>query len=334
MRIFILGFCMTLLAGAVQAQNRKQLANFSQFKHYYNPSLTGYEGPLLRSAYRNQWTGFEDAPKTVLLSAELDLQRVGRDSNRPFANGQDSRDRTEDISARHGLGLTLFHDQFGPAREMQVNLGYGSAVRLSERVSLRWGAALTYTSHRLDGNSLTVDQESDPRYSGLLGQKNNSGRGDLNLGISLTSQNLYVGYALIDVTEGSLLATGSDYLSDFYARRHVGQAGYRVGVTDMAGIILNGIYQYDSYNKSTVEGQLKAVYNNAFWVAGGYRNNLAYTLGAGVRLKQLSVGYTYESPTQDAKAIDKSTNEITLSYRLMPFASSNSKRGRQRVLIW
>ncbi len=289
---------------------------------------------MLRSAYRNQWTGFEDAPKTILAAVELNLENL-RSNDRPFAS-KSEREAAEMGSARHGLGVTLYHDQFGPARETQALLSYGAAVRLSEGLSLRWGTALSYTFHRLDGNSLTVDQENDPRFGNLLGNENRSGRADVNLGLSLTAANFYVGYAMLDVTEGKVASSGSDYLDGFYTRRHVGQAGFRQSLTDMVGFTVNGIYQYDKNFKSTLEGQVKAVYDNLFWISGGYRHDLAYTIGAGLRLNQLAIGYTYETPTQDAKAIDKSTNEVTLSYHLSALKRS-SATGRKRatnVLIW
>ncbi|MCX2741154.1 PorP/SprF family type IX secretion system membrane protein [Pontibacter anaerobius] len=331
MRRYILWGCLLLLMGGAQAQNRKQLANFTQYKHYFNPSLTGHEGSVLRSIYRNQWTGFEDAPKTIMASAELDLLRLG-DSNKPFSNNQGGREAADDINAKHGLGLTLFHDQFGPAKETQALVSYGAGVRLSESLSLRWGAGVHYTFHRLDGNSLTIDQKNDPRFSNMLGDNNRSGRADIDLGLSLTTANFYLGYSLMDATEGKLASTGSDYLDDTYARRHVVQAGYRASITELLSFTLNGIYQDDANYNSTLEGQVKAVYDNKFWVGGGYRNDLAYSLAAGLRLNQLAIGYAYETPIQDAKAINKSTNEVTLGYYLTPY-KTNGRKSR-RLLIW
>ncbi|MDX5436323.1 MAG: PorP/SprF family type IX secretion system membrane protein [Pontibacter sp.] len=326
-RYILLAFLLGVV-WPVQAQNRKQLASFPQFRHTYNPSLTGAEGTVFRSVYRNQWTGFEDAPKTIIASAELDLKRSGN----TYFKGQSNREESGAAGAKHALGVNVYHDQFGPARETQAGLSYSAAVRLSEAVSLRWGATLTYTLNNLDGNSLTVDQENDPQYTRLLGQENRSGRADINLGLSLVAANYYFGYAIQDVTEGRVLSTGSDYLNDYFTRRHVLLGGYRVGITDMVGLSLNGIYQYDEKLKSTLEGQAKVIYNNMLWLGGGYRKELAYTLGAGVQLGQLTIGYTYESPTQNARAIDKATNEIMLSYRLHPFQSD--RRNKRQLTIW
>ncbi|MDX5421018.1 MAG: PorP/SprF family type IX secretion system membrane protein [Hymenobacteraceae bacterium] len=329
MRKLILLVCCMAVAGGAFAQSRKHLANFSQYQQFYNPSLTGFEGPVLKTLYRNQWTGFEDAPKTMLASAELDLARLGQ-KKKAYQPGAKERN-SGPISARHGLGLTVVHDQFGPARETQLQLSYGSGVRLSETLHMRWGTALTYTAQRLDGNSLTLDQENDPRYREVLGQNNRMGKVDLNLGLALTGPNFYLGYALLDITEGEVIATGDDYLKGFFSRKHVAQAGYRNSLTDELGFTLNGIYQHDDNLESTLEGQLKLVYQNTFWIGGGYRNDRAYTLAAGIRLHQLSIQYAYENPVQDARAIGRATNEIGIRYNLFSVKSAGMSR---QLVFW
>ena len=329
MKKLILSISLALFICGVQAQNRKQIASFPQFKQYYNPSLTGFGGSVVRSLYRNQWTGFEDAPKTLLATAELDMQMLGHRNN-SYRFGGNGRNAGE-TGTSHALGLTLLHDQFGPSKESQVGLSYGSGIRLSEGLSMRWGTALTYRIQRLDGSSLTVDQENDPRYSAVLGNSNRSGALDLNLGLSLTAARYYFGYAMQDITAGSVVSTGDDYLNDFYTRRHVVQAGYRANITGQLGFTVNGIYQYDKMLRSTVEGQVKAVYQDMFWVGGGYRNDQAYNLAAGLNLDQLYIGYAYETPFQNARAINKATNEITLGYNLV---SGNDKKQKRQPQIW
>ncbi|MBC5994271.1 PorP/SprF family type IX secretion system membrane protein [Pontibacter cellulosilyticus] len=329
-RTILVTCCLLMLAFCSTAQSRKQLANFSQFQHYYNPSLTGFEGAGVKTLYRNQWTGFEDAPKTILATAELDVKSFGKDKGYNFGN-QDNGDYFKSISAKHAVGLSVLHDRFGPSKETQLFLSYGSGVRLSEKLSMRWGTALTYHSQQLDGNSLTVDQENDPRYANLLGQNNHIGKVDLNLGLSLSAANFYVGYAMQDITKGKLVTTGDDFLQDFYTQKHIAQAGYRTHLIGMLGLTVNGIYQYDKNYAGTIEGQLKAVYNNMFWVGGGYRNDKAYHLTGGIRLNQLSIHYAYESPVKEARYINKATNEIALSYNLRKL---NNIDTRKQILLW
>lgn len=327
----ILFFLLTLLVWDVNAQSRIGIADFGQYQQFYNPSLTGFNGSVLKTFYRNQWTGFEDAPKTVFASAEVDLQYLGQKRNGFRVDNREGRDFEQLLNVKNALGLTVLHDRFGPSTETQLQLSYGSGIRLSEQVNLRWGTAITYNSNRLNGNRLTVEQENDPKYRDVLGHSNGISKVDLNLGLALTTSDFYLGYAMKDITEGKFVMTGDDFLEGMYARRHIAQAGYRSGLSEQIGFTVNAVYQYDELNKSTLEGQLKLIYDNTLWIGGGYRNDLAYSVVAGLRLNQLSFAYAYETPVQEAQAIRKGTNEISLNYNL--FAFKKPKQNEQ-IVIW
>ncbi|MBF9252866.1 PorP/SprF family type IX secretion system membrane protein [Pontibacter sp. 172403-2] len=331
MKKYIIAIAAIIAALGAQAQSRKHIANFSLFQQYYNPALTGYEGSMVKTFYRNQWTGFEDAPKTIFASGELDLADLAAWKHDDVLKSRQENGYSRESVGKHAFGLAILHDQFGPFGESQVFLSYGSRVRLSEGTSLRWGSALTYSATRLDGSRLTVDQENDSQYQDVLAGNSRFSKLDLNLGLMLTGEKFYAGYAMQGITQGSLVTTGDDYLNDTYTRLHVVQAGYRTALTEQVGLVVNGIYQYDDKLKETMEGQVKAVYQNMFWIGGGYRKDLAYTVNAGVRLSQLKLGYVYETPTDDANSINQSTNEIMLTYNLVAMKFPKLSR---HVTIW
>jgi type IX secretion system PorP/SprF family membrane protein len=321
-----------LVAFGAQAQSRNHISNFSQYQQYYNPSLTGHEGSVLKTFYRNQWTGFEDAPKTLFFSGELDIADLNKSTDRTgHYQYRDSRKGYK--GARHAFGLIAMQDRFGPTRETQLLLSYGTGIRLSEAISLRWGTAMTYNNFRLDGNSLVVDNESDPRYRHVLGQQNSLSKFDLNLGFALTAGNFYLGYGMQDITKGHFMVGGDNFIKGAYTRKHIVQTGVRANVSDQFGLIVNGIYQYDDQLKSTVEGQVKLVYQDMFWAGGGYRNDLAFHLTAGLQYKQLRISYAYETPVQEARSIQQPTNEIGLAYTLKPI-SIDRITGRSSVSFW
>ena len=120
-----------------------------------------------------------------------------------------------------------------------------------------------------------------------------------------------------DIGQGQVLS-GNELLKDMYPRQHVVQAGYRKGLTNQFGMIVNGIYRYDNKVKETVEGQLKGVVNNTFWAGVGYRQNQAFSFLGGVQLDQLRVGYAREMTSGKASGINGSTNEVMLTYQLVP----------------
>lgn len=331
MKKLVLSIAFVLSVLGLQAQNRKHVANFSLFQQYFNPSLTGYEGSMLKTYYRNQWTGYEEAPKTIFASAELDLADIKEWKSGNRLKTADQQAYSRQAGGAHAFGLAVLRDEFGPFSETQVQLSYGARVRLTEKLALRWGAAATYSANRLDGSKLVVDNESDPMYNDYMGSRAKAGKADVNLGLTLTSEDFYVGYAMQDVLADKGITGGDDYLDGTYARQHVVQAGYRTAISEQFGVVANAIYRYDKYLDETVEAQLKGVFANTFWASAGYRKDLAYTAGAGARLGQFKVGYVYEAPVQDADHIARSTNEITLTYNLV---SVKYPKFGKKVTMW
>jgi type IX secretion system PorP/SprF family membrane protein len=324
MKIYLLAIIGLCCAFSVNGQSRAEITNFSLFQQFYNPALTGNAGSVVKSLYRNQWTGFEDAPKTVFVSGELllpDLQT---------RHLPESRRRSNSSVDGNAFGLSVLHRSFGAYSDAKVNLSYAAVVPLSEKIVLRWGSALTYTSNRLDGTKLSVVGD-DPKYQNLLGQNNRKSKIDLDLGIAITTENFYLAYALQDVAKRGVLQGGDDFFEDSYSRKQVVQAGYRTYVSEHVGVVVNSIFAQDKLQKNTVEGQVKVVYNDMFWAGGGYRKELAYNLTAGIKLNQFKIGYAYEMPAGEASSIPHNTNEILISYKLWSAAPSRQAR---EFTIW
>ena len=320
---------VVLMALGAQAQNRKYFGNFSLFQQYFNPALTGYEGSVVKTFYRDQWTGYQDAPRTLFISGELDLADL-----KSFGNRRPSGARSAAAAGKHAVGLSILHDTFGPFKESQFNASYSHKVVLSEVLSLRGGAAFTYNLNRLDENQLIFDDLSDAQYQELLRSDNNRvHKLGVNAGLVLSATDYYFGYAVQDLTKGAL-AGGDTYLNDTYALQHVLQGGYRRGITDEFGLVFNGLYRYDSKLKGTLEGQLKGVYDDTYWAGIGYRNNLALTFTAGMRFKnQFKIGYLREMPSGQGSGVNVGSNELFFTYNLMPAAVTPSFK-KKGLSIW
>ncbi|PSR54643.1 hypothetical protein AHMF7605_14565 [Adhaeribacter arboris] len=331
MRKYLLVILLVFIGGKIQAQSRKHIASFAQVKHYFNPALTSLEGTQLKTFYRDQWTGFEDAPRTLFFSGEFDLADVGAwsRSKRPGVLQEERPDPY--LGAKDALGVSLLHDSFGPYRENQLFLSYSRQVYLSQKLTLRAGTAVTYNNIFLDYLQLTLDQSNDPELQNLIQADNNEiNKIDVNVGVALAGENFYVGYALQDAAQGKL-TSNENYFMNTFPMQHIVQAGYRQGFSEQFGLVVNGIYRYDAKLKETVEGQVKGVFQNTFWAGAGYRYNLAYIFTAGFRLKQLRLNYSYESVAQDARRLNANSNEIALTYNLVPVPFKNIGK---KLVLW
>lgn len=303
-RYFILILALAVVIAA-HAQNRQNIANFSQFQQYFNPALTANSGTVIKNFYREQWSGFEDAPRTLFLSGEANLS----DLTKGNADG-----------LQHAFGISILHDTYGALTTNNLALSYGAGVKLSDVFRLGAGISATYNNNSIDEGKLVVDEEGDQAYLSLLNGSNKVNKYGVTLGVALTSDDFYAGYSLTDLIKGG--DSDNPYFNDVYVMQHTVQAGYRRAVTGSFGLVLNGIYRYDENLKGTAEGQLKSVFLNTFWVGAGYRNDFAYTFNAGVRFKQFKVNYSYELSSNKVASSYRGGNEITLSYNFTPLLSS------------
>ena len=306
-----------------QAQSRNDVANFSLFQQYYNPALTGFKGSMLKTYYRDQWSAFENAPQTFFVSGELNLQSLKNKAS------VDSMEMIP-VGVRHSAGISYLHDTFGPLIEGQLFVNYASSVQLTEDLGLRAGGAITYNAQRIDGNKITFNQQDDPSMVEFMNSNMSSNRIDFNLGLVLSGENFYAGYAMQDVAKGGFIA-GYDFLRKVRSRLHIVQAGYRRAVTQDVGIIANGLLRYDTDLGETIEGQLKGIFYNTGWVGVGYRHELAYSIQVGFRFQQFSLGYVRELPIERAANISSGTSEFVMTYN---FISVPFEKNSRKMTMW
>ncbi|MEM9260897.1 MAG: PorP/SprF family type IX secretion system membrane protein, partial [Bacteroidota bacterium] len=154
---FVLGVLLTFsLAG----QQLEQYTQFSINPYLINPAVAGTEDFLpLKVGYRNQWAGFEGAPRTAYFSAHSALN-----------NGQlmAAKRRRKAIS-RIGLGLNIINDRTGPIEQNSAMVTFAYNFALNNR-GLRLSLALSpgfkqfsfdptgYTDFLVDPDDPTITQ--------------------------------------------------------------------------------------------------------------------------------------------------------------------------------
>ncbi|MBA4057258.1 MAG: hypothetical protein C0490_21270 [Marivirga sp.] len=324
-KIILIAFAL-FVCQASQAQSRKHASNFSLFQQYYNPAFTGFQGSVVKSYYRNQWAGFDGAPKTFFISGEVNLADYQRGAAPLMEDGA----AVAKTGIQHSVGLSVLHDTFGPFVENQISASYRSLINLTEKVRLQAGAAITYHAQMLDGNKLTSDEANDPLLQNYMNRTSRSGRMDFNIGVALSGQDFYAGYSMQNI-RGGLGGSKNDFFRNNSKMHYILQGGYRKAVSDKIGLVFNGLVRFDDQLKETLEGQVKGVFFNTAWLGLGYRHSLAYSLNVGFRMKQIQIGYAYEIPTGDAQMTGSSTNELMITYDLKKIIHQKLTR---QISIW
>lgn len=312
--IFII--CLLALVFSSNAQSRKYISQFSHFQSYYNPGLTGYEGSALRSFVRNQWSGFEGAPETYFMSAELDLAEMGG---------------LEDpaLMGKNAVSVNFLHDTYGAFRETELMVGYASRVRISQRHNLRLGAGINYQSIRLDGHALTTEQQNDQTLENYLGTFSDMRIFDFNLGLALTHDNYYLSSSMHNVNRGRI--SSGDAFMDGKPVTFMAQAGLRKSVGAYQSLIFNAFYRTQEGLPDNIELNLKSLLMDKVWIGAGHRFNYAYNLQFGLLLRKVRIGYLYELPMNKSYLLPGQTHEFTAVFNLF---RTNDRKFEREILIW
>jgi type IX secretion system PorP/SprF family membrane protein len=296
-KIFTLFLALLLSLGAF-AQSRKYMSQFSHLQGYFNPALTAYEGSMVKGLVRNQWVGWEGAPKSYFVSAELDFANLGGSSD----------------LGKNAVGVNLLNDEYGAFTESELILSYATRIQVSEKAGLRMGAGLNINSIRLDGTRMTSEQAADATLAQYLGGFADMNVVDLNIGMSITHPNYYISYGVNNINEGSI--NSGDVFMDKKPRVGIAQAGYRNSVSENVTLITNAMWRTQSNLPANVEFNMKLMFKEKFWVGGGHRADYANNAQLGVLMGKMRFGYVYEWPMLKSYLLPNQTHEFMVSYRL------------------
>jgi len=265
---------------------------------------------MLRGFVRNQWAGWEGAPKTYFASAELDF-------------GQLSGEASGDILGKNAAGFSILHDQYGAFAETEFVASYAFRIQIGERSNLRLGAGVSYKNVRLDGNSLTTEQANDPIVGQYLGSFSNMEILDFNLGLALTHPSYYVSYAVHHVNKGAI--SSGDIFMGRLPLMGIFQAGYRSRLNENLSLATNFMYRSQSDLPDNLELNIKVVLKDKLWLGGGHRIDYANNFQFGILFDRMRIGYIYEMPMLKSYLLPNVTHEFMLTYALF---------GDRKGLIW
>lgn len=297
-RLLLVCLSVMLSLGAY-GQSRRYISQFNQLQSYFNPSMTAWEGSVVKSMVRNQWTSWEGAPQTYTFGAELD-----------FAE----KTRTDQLG-RNALGLNILREEFGAFRENELIANYSTRVRISEQLIARFGLGVNFHQTQLDGNNLTTEQSNDAAVNQYLGGFARMNSIEINSGIALVHPKYYLSYGMQNINQGKSIS--GNLMIDNRPRVHVVQAGYRGKINNQMSWSMNGMWRNQSDLSDNLELNLKLILMDSFWIGSGIRAKYANSLQMGVLFGNFRLGYTYEIPiSRKITLLPNISNEFSIAYSI------------------
>jgi len=307
---------LLLLTNPGYGQQNIQLTQYIFNSISVNPAYAGYKEEWFgQLGLRSQWTGWDGAPKTGVLSVDGVLDPVER---------------------RHGVGLTVTADALGAQSATGVYANYALRLQLdrADEHRLSLGLAGGVTQYALDGNKLNPLDENDPVLPiGKIG----TWRPDIRLGVYYSNSRWYAGVSVQDLFAGT--DSGEDFqfnqnsLESIYRNIH----GYFIAGALFElepGLLLRPslLVKDDFRGPTSLDINAMFVFNDKFWIGAGYRTRAKvfqrdYSELSASKLSAMNsisgiaqffvsprfrIGYSYDHMLNSLGSIQHGTHEVTM----------------------
>lgn len=293
MKKIVLAAVLTVICFAVDAQ---QLGNYSQFflnNYVINPAAAGTEGHFnVKSSYRYQWVGIDDAPRTFVLSMEG-----------PFSKKQNM-----------GLGGYVYSDITGPTRRTGIKLSYAYNFKITDDIKLSLGLSGGIMQFSVDGSDMELADVNDEALGNTL---TTAYTPDAAFGLYLFDDNWYFSLSIPQLigTEMKFVDNHTNSLNKLQ-NHYYANAGYTFNLNDHWGVEPFVQLKYVPPINPQFDGGFRVIYDKDMWVGGTWRSEDGFSVFAGLNfLENFTFSYSYDVITSDVKNVSSGSHEILLGLR-------------------
>jgi type IX secretion system PorP/SprF family membrane protein len=253
-----------------------------------NPAATGNSNNVDIFLFnRQQWTGFENAPKTSILNAHS------------YFNGIQS-----------GLGLSLMFDKLGVSHQtVDAMLSYAYHIDLTDNMLLSLGLSGGLYNSYWDPKKNRLNEDDDPEVSST--EKSSRTTADFDAGLELNTYGFTFGASVTHlINPGPEDAYTGKPGREFYVYTR-----YRRAI-DRDFDIAPGIMYRNSNYLSFFDLNVTGWYQKKYWACLSFRPNNAFAVMLGVEFGMFRVGYAYDRSVGVTSSLAANTHEIMLSVRI------------------
>lgn len=289
MKKSLLTLSLSVACFAGIAQQDVQFSQNMFNKLAINPGYAGTSRAICATLfYRNQWMGFDGAPKTILFSGDAYIPKI-----------------------HGGLGLTFFNDQLGFDKSNHIKLAYSFNQPIGPGV-LGIGVEGGVIMKSLAGAWLApTDYTKDAAIPGDV----SSTTYDVGFGIYYATQQLYVGVSSTHLPESELTASVNNKKLQFTNVRHYYvTAGYAFPLGNPDWELEPSVFVKSDAASTQFDGNLRVIYQKTFWGGVSYRLTDAICPMIGFQKSGFKIGFSYDVTTSDIKNYSSGTVEAMVGY--------------------
>jgi type IX secretion system PorP/SprF family membrane protein len=311
----ILLFVLAFLPKLSEAQQ-----DFLVSQTFVNPQLVNPSLSVLRDNWevgvlvRNQWVSHDQSPQTQILTIG---GTIGKPKSRRLLSGRIKLNQNTELAGGkrmfHTVSANVINDQVGAFGRMEAQLHWSPVVRLSKKLYAGIGPTLRFAKFQINPNRIDFlisnDQAWDMmRVAGLSHQSFG-----INVDGVIFTTNAYLGASLIDPLRATWVNDKNSKLLLDRALVLTGGVTHRLDRRwDIDAVLSNRMVKGAPIE---LDGMLRAVYQQSFWLGLGYRANAAFSVTVGSFLSnKLRCSYALERSMLSVSGQLGWSHEFYLSY--------------------
>lgn len=286
----ILSMLLFVLPGELRAQHTPLYSQYMYNTMALNPAYAGSQDVMTATMlYRNQWTGFEGAPKTMVMSAHAPLK-----------------------SKKVGVGAVVYNDKIGVVQNTGVYANYAYILR-TERGRLAYGFKAGASFMQADWSQVVTTTAGDVAF-----QTNSPVHVLPNFGFGAYywDKQYFAGISTPEILTHTLATGTAKPETSSGLRNLIVTAGYQFKPKRYLNVKTSVIlkrnrstgFQYD------INGSL--LWNDQIGVGLAYRSRDALVGLFEMKVNdQLKFGYSYDMTLSALRAASSGSHELMLQYR-------------------
>ncbi len=256
-----------------------------------NPAYAGSRDALAANlTWRNQWVGFEGAPKTQVLSVHAPLNR-----------------------RKMGLGVLLYNDQIGVSRETGVFLNYAYRIKFRKgKLSFGLGGGITLL--KAQWTDVRTTRSDDASF----GQDTRSSlKPNFSAGAFYYKKKFFMGASVPFFISHRYNPARNSYTVSNDVRQYQPMitGGYVFDLNKKMKLKPSAMLRYQM--SAAVQGDLSVnlIFSDKVWLGASYRSGDAVVGMLEVLPKpQLRFGYSYDLGISDITPYHSGTHEVMVQY--------------------
>lgn len=291
---------LILLATSLFSQQQTVYSSFLSHPYLYNPAYAGVvKGTQFNIGHRNQWVGFDGAPRTSIFSG------WGNFKKKPHmaAGGMIVTDRTGLIQRTNWQGSYAYNLKVNKKYNLNFGLAFGG---------VQYNVKL-YDAQPYDQDDYFLSNEILRAFAF-----------DANAGLHLYSKEFFLGLSSQQMLNSKIRwsNTNGRLTPHYYI-----YSGYNFRLSKDSAWVLQPslLLRTSGPAPHQFEYHLRVIYKELLWAGGSYRERSSASVLFGCNLVKRALGltYAYDFTTTELSNYSSGSHEITISY-LLPYKRKKS----------